>query len=103
PERSVGIIVPCFRHGIFIAECIESIKAQTLAPARVVVVDDGSDDPETIAALADLDRDPAIQVLRQETNRGPSAARNRALEVLDTSYVLPIDADDRLLPDAVEL
>jgi hypothetical protein len=102
-DRTVGIIVPCFRHGVFIAECIESIKAQTLAPTRVVVVDDGSDDPETIAALAALDADPAIEVLRQASNRGPSAARNRALEVLDTNYVLPIDADDKLLPDAVEL
>ncbi len=103
PKRSVGIIVPCFRHGIFLDECIESIKAQTMAPARVVVVDDGSDDPETIAALDALDDDPTIDVLRQGENRGPSAARNRALEVLDTSYVLPIDADDRLLPEAVEL
>lgn len=102
-EPSVGIIVPCFRHGIFLPECIESIKAQTMAPSRVVVVDDGSDDPETIAALAALDGDPAIEVLRQQANRGPSAARNRALEVLDTDYVLPIDADDRLLPEAVEL
>jgi hypothetical protein len=102
-EPTVGIIVPCFRHGIFLPECIESIKAQTVAPARVVVVDDGSDDPETIAALAALDDDPAVEVLRQETNRGPSAARNRALAALDTDYVLPIDADDRLLPEAVEL
>jgi glycosyltransferase involved in cell wall biosynthesis len=102
-KPSVGIIVPCFRHGIFLPECIESIKAQTMAPSRVVVVDDGSDDPETIAELARLDDDPAIEVLRQETNRGPSAARNRALEVLDTDYVLPIDADDRLLPEAIEL
>ena len=38
-----------------------------------------------------------FEVLRQERNRGPSAARNRALEVLDTNYVLPIDADDKLL------
>jgi hypothetical protein len=103
PERSVGVIVPCYRHGVFIAECIESIKAQTLVPTQVVVVDDGSDDPETIAALAKLDHDPSIEVLRQASNRGPSAARNRALEVLDTNYVLPIDADDKLLPEALEL
>jgi hypothetical protein len=103
PERSVGIIVPCFRHGIFLGDCIESIKAQTLAPTRVIVVDDGSDDQETVEALRALDDDPTIEVLRQKKNRGPSAARNRALQVLDTSYVLPIDADDRLLPDAVEL
>jgi hypothetical protein len=95
-------VVPCSRHGIFLDECIDSIKAQTLAPARVVVVDDGSDDPETIEAIARLEGDPQLEVIRQPSNQGPSAARNRALAVLDTSYVLPIDADDKLLPDALE-
>ncbi len=102
PEPTIGVIVPCFRHGIFLDECIESIKAQTLRPSRIVVVDDGSDDPETIEAVGRLEEDPEVEVIRQPTNRGPSAARNRALEVLDTSYVLPIDADDKLLPDALE-
>jgi glycosyltransferase involved in cell wall biosynthesis len=102
PQPTVGIVVPCYRHGIFLDECIESIKAQTLAPARVVVVDDGSDDPETVEGIGRLDDDPEVEVIRQPSNRGPSAARNRALEVLDTSYVLPIDADDKLLPDALE-
>lgn len=102
PERTVGVIVPCYRHGIFLDACIASIKAQTLTAAAIVVVDDGSDDPETVEALARLDADPEVTVLRQPENTGPSAARNRALEQLDTSYFLPIDADDELLPDALE-
>ena len=102
PERTVGVIVPCYRHGIFLDGCLASIKAQTLSPASIVVVDDGSDDRETIEALARLDEDPEVTVLRQAENRGPSAARNLALARLDTSYFLPIDADDELLPDALE-
>jgi glycosyltransferase involved in cell wall biosynthesis len=102
PPRTVGVVVPCYRHGIFLGECIDSIKAQTLAPARVVVVDDGSDDRETIEALAGLDADPAVEVLRLPENAGPSTARNRAIAELDTSYVLSVDADDALLPDALE-
>jgi glycosyltransferase involved in cell wall biosynthesis len=102
PERTVGVIVPCYRHGIFIDACVASIKAQTLKPAAIVVIDDGSEDPETIDALARLDRDPMVTVLRQAENRGPSAARNRGLAELETSYMLPIDADDELLPDALE-
>jgi len=102
PERTIGVIVPCYRHGIFLDECIRSIKAQTLAPTRVIVVDDGSDDLETLEALERLEGDPDLTILRQPTNAGPSAARNRALKALDTSYVLPIDADDQLLPDALE-
>lgn len=104
PPRTIGVIVPCYRHGIYLGECIESIKAQTLAPAAIVVVDDGSEDPETVAALAELDDDPEVTVLRQGANLGPSAARNRALATLDDeiAYVLPLDADDVLLPDALE-
>jgi glycosyltransferase involved in cell wall biosynthesis len=102
PERSVGVIVPCYRHGIFLDACIASVKAQTLAPAAIVVVDDGSEDPETAEVLTRLDEDPEVTVLRQSENAGPSAARNRALEQLETSYFLPIDADDELLPDALE-
>lgn len=102
PEPTVGVIVPCYRHGIFLDACIASVKAQTLAPAQIVVVDDGSEDTETVEALARFDEDPLVTVLRQPENSGPSAARNRALEQLETSYFLPIDADDELLPDALE-
>jgi glycosyltransferase involved in cell wall biosynthesis len=102
PDTTVGVIVPCYRHGVFLDACIDSIKAQTHAPDSIVVVDDGSADIETIEALDRLERDPEVSVVRQEANLGPSAARNRALDRLDTSYVLPIDADDELLPNALE-
>ncbi len=103
PERTVGVVVPCYGHGLFLDACIASIKAQTLAPRRIVLVDDGSEDPETIEALARLDEDADVLVLRQGENRGPSAARNRGIaELSDCNYFLPIDADDELLPDALE-
>lgn len=102
PEPTVGVIVPCYRHGMFLDACIDSIKAQALRPDRIVVVDDGSDDVETLEALARLEQDPQVSVLRQPGNLGPSAARNRALAELETSYVLPIDADDELLPGALD-
>lgn len=102
PERTVGVGVPCFRHGIYLDECIHSIKLQFLRPTHIVIVDDGSDDPETLEALERWDADPSVIVLRQPTNLGPSAARNRALEVFDTNYALWIDADDQLLPGALD-
>jgi glycosyltransferase involved in cell wall biosynthesis len=102
PAPTVGVIVPCFRHGIFLDGCIASIKAQTHPASQIVVVDDGSDDAETIDALTRLDHDPEVTVLRQPKNAGPSAARNRGLAELETSYFLPIDADDELVPDAIE-
>jgi len=102
PERTVSVGVTCFRNGAYLDECVHSIKLQFLPPAHIVVVDDGSDDPETIEALERLDADPSVTVLRQPTRLGPGAARNRALETFDTSYALWIDADDRLLPGALD-
>ena len=102
PERSVGVLVPCYRHGLYLADCLDSIRAQTLPAAQVVVVDDGSDDPETRTALDEAERDGFARVIRMPQNRGPSAARNRGLRELTTNYVLPLDADDLLLPDALE-
>ena len=101
PERTVAVIVPCYQHGRYLLECIESIRRQTLAAARVIVVDDCSQDAETDAALRALEDDDDVTVIRLERNSGPSAARNRALREVTASYLLPLDADDLLLPEAL--
>jgi hypothetical protein len=102
PERTVGVIVPCYAHGRFLQQAIDSIHAQTLKATQIVVVDDGSTDVETIAALHALERDPLVEVIRLESNGGPSVARNTALAHIDANYVLPLDADDVLLEHALE-
>lgn len=101
-ERSVGVIVPCYEHGRFLGDCLDSIRRQTLPAAQIVVVDDGSNDRETVDALAQAERDAQVTVVRLERNLGPSAARNAGLDRLDTTYVLPVDADDMLCDDALE-
>jgi glycosyltransferase involved in cell wall biosynthesis len=102
PDRSVAVIVPCFQHGRFLGDCLASIRRQTLAPEQVIVVDDGSQDDETVQALAEAERDPRMTVIRLGRNRGPSVARNTALDEVRTSYVLPLDADDMLFDHALE-
>ena len=102
PERSVAIIVPCYQHGRYLPQAIQSLREQSLPPRKIVVVDDASQDAETSAALDELDRDPLVTVIRLETNSGPSVARNRALAEITENYVLPLDADDKLAPGAIE-
>ncbi|HXE44441.1 MAG TPA: glycosyltransferase [Conexibacter sp.] len=102
PERSVAVIVPCYRHGRFLADALRSLFEQTLPPRRIVVVDDASGDPETNEALDAAEVDSRVTVLRLQENMGPSAARNRALAEISERYVLPLDADDLLLPRALE-
>ena len=91
----VTAVVACFNYGRFLGEAVESLRSQG---ARVVVVDDGSTDPATHAALDALPDD--VEVVRQE-NRGASAARNAGMARADTPLVLALDADDRLAPGAL--
>src|SRR6266487_1665665 len=56
-EVDVSIVVPCFNHGLYLAEAIASAQACHAPSCEVIVVNDGSDDPATIAAIGELRRD----------------------------------------------
>jgi glycosyltransferase involved in cell wall biosynthesis len=93
---SVRVVIPCFNHGRFVREAVESARAQEDAEVEIVVVDDGSDDGESAAACASC-RDLGATVVHQE-NRGLPAARNRGAAGATTEYLAFLDADDLLLP-----
>ena len=95
----VSIVIPCFNGGGLVREAVASALAQTHADVEVVVVDDGSTDPVTLAALEGVDAGPA-RVIRQE-NRGLSGARNRGIEEATGDYILPLDHDDEIYPTYV--
>ncbi len=97
----VSVIVPCFNHGRYLRACLRSIARQTYEPIETIVADDGSTEPETLEVLEAIERSSRVRVLRSSTNRGPSAARNTAVEQSRGRYVLPLDADNLLLPNAV--
>jgi hypothetical protein len=94
--EAVTVVIPCFRQAHFLPEAIESVLAQTHPRIELIVVDDGS--PDDVEAVAG--RYPGIGYLRQE-NAGLAAARNAGLERASGEFVLFLDADDRLLPEAV--
>jgi glycosyltransferase involved in cell wall biosynthesis len=95
----VTVVVPCFNHGRFVGEAVGSALAQQGGPPRVIVVDDGSTEPETAEALTELPG--GVEVVHQE-NAGPAAARNKGIECAETELLLMLDADDRLVADAID-
>ncbi len=94
----VSIVIACFNQGHFLAQAINSALAQTWRPLEVVVVDDGSTD-DTPAVIA---RYPDVVNLRQ-ANQGVAAARNAGLRASRGRYILFLDSDDFLVPEAIEL
>jgi glycosyltransferase involved in cell wall biosynthesis len=93
----VAVVVPCFNDGETLPETLASLSAQE--PHELVVVDDGSDDRETVRVLAALEAE-GVRVVRRE-NGGLGAARTTGLDATQAPLVYPLDADDRLEPGAL--
>lgn len=93
----VSVIIPCYNQGRFLADAIQSVLQQTYNGLEIIVVDDGSDDntPRVASAYS------AVRSIRQ-TNQGLSAARNAGVAVSTGEYLVFLDADDRLLPGALQ-
>lgn len=96
--NSVSAIIPAYNTERFVAEAVESVLAQTVAPFEVIVVDDGSTDG-TVAVLQRFGS--AIRILRQ-SGGGPSAARNAGAAVASGYWLAFLDADDLWLPQKLE-
>ncbi len=97
----VSIIMPVFNAGTFLVEALGSVAAQTYPDRELVLVDDGSTDPRTVALLDEAAREPGV-TLHRTPNRGPALARNLGIERAHGTYILPLDADDYLAPTFLE-
>ncbi len=95
-EPLISVVIPCYNHAHFLAEAIESVRAQSYPRIEIVVVDDGSTDQTAEVAR----RYPGLRYLRQR-NQGLAAARNAGLHASTGRYLVFLDADDRLLPGAL--
>jgi len=92
----VSVIVPCYNGAAFLEEALRSALAQSYSEVEVLVVDDGSTDNS-----AEIARRFPVRYIRQE-NRGLSEARNAGIRESKGSYLVFLDADDRLKPRAIE-
>jgi len=95
---SVSVVIPTYNYGGFIAQAIESVLSQTLKPAEIIVVDDGSTD-ETESAVGSFG--DKIHYIRQE-NAGVCAARNSGVAESTGRYIAFLDADDQWMPTKLE-
>ncbi len=93
----VGIIIAAYNSAATIGRAVKSALAQP-ETAEVIVVDDASRDDTIAAAQRADDGSGRLKVLAQAVNQGPSAARNRALQVASATWVAVLDADDFFLP-----
>lgn len=98
----VSVIVPVYNVIGTLEDCLSSVLGQTVPPAELILVDDGSTDGS--AALCDslAAAHSEIRVIHRH-NAGPAAARNTGLDLCRGEWVVFVDADDLIVPNMLEI
>ena len=94
----VAVIIPCYNDGRLASEAVTSIREAE--PVELVVVDDGSTEPDTLEQLETLAQG-GVRVIHRD-NGGLGAARTTGLHATEAPLVYPLDADDLLEPGALQ-
>lgn len=96
-----SVVIPTHNRAATVARALRSVAAQSFDDYQVIVVDDGSTDasPTFLATL----RQPRYSVFRNEHSQGVSAARNRGAAAATGDWVVFLDDDDELRPEALRL
>jgi glycosyltransferase involved in cell wall biosynthesis len=94
----VSVIIPCFNQGEYLGKAIESALSQTVE-CEVIVVIDGSEDNALEVAQS---YEPQVKVI-QQVNKGLASARNTGIMNSTGEFIFPLDADDFLVENAIEI
>ncbi|MYD09812.1 MAG: glycosyltransferase family 2 protein [Chloroflexi bacterium] len=98
----VSVIMPVFNGERYVAEAIESVRAQTFTDFELLIVDDGSTDGSAEIIRACAKRDCRIRFLKHDRNIGQGPALNTGLATATGAYITNMDSDDVSLPTRLE-
>ncbi|MFF8098892.1 CDP-glycerol glycerophosphotransferase family protein [Streptomyces sp. NPDC016640] len=96
-----SVIVPAYQVQAYLHECLESVLSQSYPDLELIAVDDGS--PDACGAVIDefAARDPRVRAVHLPVNTGLGPARNAGMERAGGDYLVFLDGDDTLTPDAL--
>lgn len=95
----ISIVIPAYGQATYLLDAIDSALDQTV-PCEIIVINDGS--PDQTKEYAESYKDRGVKVVNQ-VNKGLASARNTGIMNATGDYILPLDADDILLPHCVAM
>lgn len=104
-NKNIEAVVTSYNQGSMILDAVRSLYCQTTPPARIVIVDDGSTDENSVFILNQIESDSDIPIpvtILYQSNSGVSAARNTGIQHTHAPMVLVLDGDDKLKPSYIE-
>ena len=99
---TVSVIIPVYNAENFLARCLDSLRAQSFSDWEAICVDDGSKDGSAAILDGYGESDPRFRIMHK-SNGGVSQARNDALELVSGEFLMFVDSDDFLHPQAMEI
>lgn len=102
-QKIISIIIPSYSYAHYLSECVESVINQSERAHEIVIVSDGAVD-NTVDIAKELIKKYPYQniILIEKENGGLSSARNTGIREATSEYILCLDADDMLRPDAIK-
>ena len=97
----VSVIVPVYNAEKYLAQCVDSILAQTFHDIEVILVDDGSTDSSPALCDAYAEKDSRVKVIHKANGRAASA-RNAGMKIAQGNYIAFVDSDDWIAPEMYE-
>lgn len=97
----ISVVIPCYNQEKYVAECLDSVLAQTFPDFEAIVVNDGSTD-ESLKILEEYAKKDKRIIILNQSNQGVVASRNNAINVARGKYIYPLDADDLIAPTCLE-
>lgn len=98
----ISIIMPCYNQAQYLDEALQSVLGQTYSNWECIIVNDGSTDNTASIVKGWLTRDKRLGYFEQE-NKGVSNARNTGIANSEGEFILPLDADDKISSDYLQL
>lgn len=102
PKPDVSIVIPVYNAEKYIVECLESVVKQTLRNIEVICVYDASTDASREIIKRYCREYPFIKMIDNQCNEGLASARNCGMGVASARYLYFLDADDAIIPEAME-
>jgi glycosyltransferase involved in cell wall biosynthesis len=97
----IDVIIPCYKYGHFLRNCVQSVLSQEGVEVRVLIIDDASPDQTEQVGSELAARGSRVTFWKHEVNRGHIATYNEGLNWASGDYTLLLSADDLLTPGAL--
>ena len=101
----IDAVITSYNQKAMILQAVQSLLKQSVLPSQIIIVDDGSTDPESLLVLKQIESNTENKVpvrIQYQDNQGVSAARNTGIHMTSAPFVLVLDGDDTLEPSYIE-